>query len=84
MRLLLCTGDGGGNIPPFASLAGELVGRGHTVRVLAGPYYPGGPESERATYREAAQKLAQKLQAEDGAMRAADELEAVGRTLGRQ
>src|SRR5438552_6962334 len=46
MRILLCTGDGGGNVPPLVSIAGELVRRGHTVRVLSGPYYPGGPRSE--------------------------------------
>jgi UDP:flavonoid glycosyltransferase YjiC (YdhE family) len=45
MRILLCTGDGGGNIPPLVSIAGELVRRGHTVRVLAGPFYPGAPQS---------------------------------------
>lgn len=46
MRILLCTGDGGGNVPPLASIGGELVRRGHTVRVLSGPYYPGAPHSE--------------------------------------
>jgi MGT family glycosyltransferase len=46
MRILLCTGDGGGNVPPLVEIAVELVRRGHTVRVLAGPYFPGAPRSE--------------------------------------
>jgi UDP:flavonoid glycosyltransferase YjiC (YdhE family) len=46
MRILLCTGDGGGNVPPTVAIAGELVRRGHTLRLLAGPYYPGAPRSE--------------------------------------
>src|SRR5207244_5774742 len=46
MRILLCTADGGGNVPALASIVGELVRRGHTVRVLAGPYFPGAPRSE--------------------------------------
>jgi MGT family glycosyltransferase len=46
MRILLCTGFGGGNIPPLASIAGELVRRGHSVRVLAGPFYPSAPASK--------------------------------------
>ena len=46
MRILLCTADGGGNVPVLVSVAAELVRRGHTVRVLAGPYFPGAPRSE--------------------------------------
>ena len=46
MRIFLCTADGGGNVPALASIVGELVRRGHTVRVLAGPYFPGAPRSE--------------------------------------
>ena len=46
MRILLCTGDGGGNVPPIVAIASELVRRGHSVQVLAGPYYPGGPRSD--------------------------------------
>jgi MGT family glycosyltransferase len=45
MRILICTGDGGGNVPPTVAIAAELIHRGHTVRVLAGPYYPGAPPS---------------------------------------
>jgi hypothetical protein len=45
MRVLLCTADGGGNVPVEASVARELVRRGHDVRVLTGPYFPGGPRS---------------------------------------
>ena len=46
MRILLCTGDGGGNVPALATVVRELIGRGHTVRALTGPYYPGQPSSE--------------------------------------
>jgi MGT family glycosyltransferase len=46
MRILLCTADGGGNVPPLVAIAGELVRRGHTVRVLAGPFYRGAPRSQ--------------------------------------
>ena len=46
MRILLCTGDGGGNVPPTVAVARELLRRGHTVRLLAGPYYPGAPRSK--------------------------------------
>jgi UDP:flavonoid glycosyltransferase YjiC (YdhE family) len=46
MRILLCTGDGGGNVPALVSVASELVRREHTVRVLEGPYYPSAPHSE--------------------------------------
>ena len=39
MRVLLCTGDGGGNVPPTVAIASELVRRGNTVRLVAGSYY---------------------------------------------
>lgn len=43
LRILIATGDGGGNIPPISALAGILVKRGHEVRVLAGPVTTGAP-----------------------------------------
>lgn len=46
MRVLICTADGGGNVPPTVAVARELVRRGHEVRVLAGPWFPGAPRSE--------------------------------------
>lgn len=46
MRVLICTGEAGGNVPPVVAIARELVKRGHAVRLLAGPWYPGAPRSE--------------------------------------
>lgn len=40
--VLLVTWDGGGNVPPLISIAAELAGRGHDVRIL-------GHERQRAS-----------------------------------
>src|SRR5439155_314035 len=40
MRILLCTADGGGDVPALASIVGELVPSGHTVLVRARPAFP--------------------------------------------
>jgi MGT family glycosyltransferase len=37
MRFLFATWDGGGNVPPTLTLARQLLGRGHSVRVLGPP-----------------------------------------------
>lgn len=37
MRFLFATWDGGGNVPPTLALARQLLGRGHSVRVLGPP-----------------------------------------------
>jgi len=36
-RILVVTWDGGGNVPPMLGIAGELLRRGHQVRVLGHP-----------------------------------------------
>lgn len=40
MRILICTTDGGGNVPPTIAISRALLERGHEVRVLCGPYFP--------------------------------------------
>lgn len=37
MRFLFATWDGGGNVPPTLALVRQLLGRGHSVRVLGPP-----------------------------------------------
>jgi MGT family glycosyltransferase len=37
MHFLFATWDGGGNVPPTLALARQLLGRGHSVRVLGPP-----------------------------------------------
>ena len=83
-RFLVALHDDGGNLALILPILGELIARGHEVRVLAGPHDAIARAIDvvltEGRFADAAARLAKVLSKEDPERAAARELEAVLRT----